>query len=55
MAGMLIGLGTLLILYMILGDMGPAMVISLTFIILYSLVKSRSELNSDNNKEDENN
>lgn len=54
MAGMLIGLGTLLILYMILGDMGPAMVISLTFIILYSLVKSRSELNSDNNKEDEN-
>lgn len=44
MAVMLLGMGTLLLLYMVLGDMGPALVVSLTFIVLYSLIKSRVEL-----------
>lgn len=37
------GILFLLGLYLGLGDMGPAMVMTLTFIVLYSLVKSRSE------------
>ena len=37
------GLGVLMVLYMALGDMGPALVIAFTFIIMYSLVKSKAE------------
>lgn len=37
------GIILLLVLYLGLGDMGPAMVMTLTFIVLYSLIKSRSE------------
>lgn len=44
MVVMLFGMGMLLMLYMILGDMGPALVVSLTFIVLYSLIKSRVEM-----------
>lgn len=44
MAVMILGMGILLLLYMILGDMGPALVVSLTFIVLYSLIKSRMEM-----------
>lgn len=38
----LIGFAVLLLIYLKLGDMGPALVVAMTFIILYSLVKSRT-------------
>lgn len=38
------GLVLLMVLYLFLGDMGPALVISVTFILLYSLVKSKVNL-----------
>lgn len=41
MAGILIGLAVLIVMYLKLSDMGPALVVSLTFIILYSMIKSR--------------
>lgn len=41
---MILGLGGLMLLYLILGDMGPALVLAFTFIILYSIVKSKVEL-----------
>ena len=43
MAGMLCCLGCLMGMYFRLGDLGPALLISLSFILLYSLVKSRIE------------
>ena len=43
------GIILLLVLYLGLGDMGPAMVMTLTFIVLYSLIKSRSETKGDMN------
>lgn len=44
MLGILGGLAALVLLYMYLGDMGPAMVLTFTFIILYSIIKSKVEL-----------
>ena len=44
MFGILGGLAALVLLYMYLGDMGPAMVLTFTFIILYSIIKSKVEL-----------
>lgn len=41
MAGIVLGLLLLIVMYLKLSDMGPALVVSLTFIILYSLIKSR--------------
>lgn len=38
----------LLGIYMILGDMGPAMIVILTFIIIYSIVKSRKTIQGCN-------
>lgn len=38
---MAVGIAALLAIYIGLGDMGPAMIITLTFIVLYSLIKSR--------------
>lgn len=38
----LVGFAVLLLVYLKLGDMGPALVVAMTFIILYSLVKSRT-------------
>lgn len=38
----LAGFAVLLLVYLKLGDMGPALVMAMTFIILYSLVKSRT-------------
>lgn len=35
----ILGLGLLLIIYLKLGDMGPALVIAITFIIIYSMVR----------------
>ena len=40
----LIGLGILMGLYLILGDMGPALILAFTFIILYSVIKSKIDL-----------
>lgn len=42
-----VGLGVLMALYMALGDMGPALVIAFTFIILYSIIKSKTQLTND--------
>ncbi len=44
LATILIGMVTLVLLYLRLGDMGPAMVLTFTFILLYSIVKSKVEL-----------
>lgn len=41
--GVLLGIGTLLVVYMALGDMGPAMVLGISFILLYSIVKSKEQ------------
>ena len=45
------GLLSLMFLYAILGDMGPGLVIGVTFVLLYSLVKSK--VNLDNLDEDD--
>ena len=39
-----IGLSLLMGMYLVLGDMGPALVLAFTFIILYSIVKSKVDL-----------
>lgn len=39
-----IGLGILMGLYLVLGDMGPALVLAFTFILLYSIIKSKVDL-----------
>ena len=44
MMSILIGLGLLMGLYLVLGDMGPALVLAFTFIILYSVIKSKVDL-----------
>lgn len=44
MMSILIGLGLLMGLYLRLGDMGPALVLAFTFIILYSVIKSKVDL-----------
>lgn len=40
----IIGLGLLMGIYLVLGDMGPALVLAFTFIILYSVIKSKIDL-----------
>lgn len=47
----IIGLIVLMAMYLKLGDMGPGLVIGITFIILYSLIKSKVHL--DNLKEED--
>lgn len=44
MMSIFIGLGVLLGLYLVLGDMGPALVLAFTFILLYSIIKSKIDL-----------
>lgn len=44
MMSIFIGLGLLMGLYMVLGDMGPALVLAFTFILLYSIIKSKIDL-----------
>ena len=44
LAAILLGLGALMGLYLILGDMGPALVLAFTFIVLYSIIKSKVDL-----------
>lgn len=48
MAVMLMAMGCLMTLYMLNSDMGPALVVVLTFIILYSMVKSRIAIDHNN-------
>ncbi len=45
MGWIILGLGALMGLYLILGDMGPALVLAFTFILLYSMIKSKVDLN----------
>lgn len=46
-----LGLGILMLMYLLLGDMGPALVLAFTFIFLYSMVKSKVDLeNSHENQ-----
>lgn len=44
LSAIIIGLGALVAMYFVLGDMGPALVLAFTFIILYSIVKSKVDL-----------
>lgn len=44
---MLVGLFSLMLLYLLLGDMGPALVLALTFIILYAIVTSKVNENEN--------
>lgn len=44
MMSIFIGLGVLMGLYLRLGDMGPALVLAFTFILLYSIIKSKIDL-----------
>ena len=46
LGGILIGLGFLMGLYLLLGDMGPSMVLAFTFIIMYSVIKSKVDVDS---------
>lgn len=51
MIGMISGFIFLMFIYILLQDLGPAMVVSFTFIILYSIIKSKVDLkglDSDN-------
>lgn len=52
LSSIIFGIGFLLVLYFVLGDMGPALVLSFTFIILYSIIKSKVDLKglTDDNK-----
>lgn len=45
MLGMIFGFAFLMLIYVLLQDLGPAMVVSFTFIILYSIIKSKVDLN----------
>lgn len=46
MGAMIGGVLCLMVMYMLNSDMGPALVVSLTFIVLYSLVKSKVVFNN---------
>ena len=53
MTGMILGFLFLMFIYILLQDLGPAMVVSFTFIILYSIIKSKVDLkglDSDNSE-----
>lgn len=47
----IVGLAVLLVMYLALGDMGPGLVIGVTFILLYSLVKSKVDLEGAGDKD----
>ena len=51
LGAILLGLIFLMGLYLLLGDMGPAMVLSFTFIIMYSIIKSKVDLDGLSEKE----
>ena len=47
LAGILLGLGFLMGLYLLLGDMGPSMVLAFTFLIMYSVIKSKVDVDEN--------
>lgn len=51
MISIFVGLGILMGLYLVLGDMGPALVLAFTFIILYSIIKSKVDLENLNEED----
>ena len=51
MISIFVGLGILMGLYLVLGDMGPALVLAFTFIILYSVIKSKIDLENLNTED----
>lgn len=46
LAWLLVGMVVLMVIYAGLGDLGPALVVGITFVILYSLVKSKVNLDN---------
>ena len=52
LGAILLGLIFLMGLYLLLGDMGPAMVLSFTFIIMYSIIKSKVNLEGLSEKDE---
>ncbi|MBQ8542660.1 MAG: FtsW/RodA/SpoVE family cell cycle protein [Bacteroidaceae bacterium] len=44
LTSVILGLGCLMVIYLKLGDMGPSLVLAFTFILLYSLIKSKIDL-----------
>jgi cell division protein FtsW (lipid II flippase)/cell division protein FtsI/penicillin-binding protein 2 len=52
LGGIISGLIFLMGLYLLLGDMGPAMVLSFTFIIMYSIIKSKVDLEGLSEKDE---
>lgn len=44
-----LGLGGLMVLYLVLEDMGPGLVLGVTFVILYSLIKSKISFDEGGN------
>lgn len=44
LGGIILGLGFLMGMYLLLGDMGPSMVLAFTFIIMYSVIKSKVDI-----------
>ena len=44
---LILGFGILMVLYIVLQDLGPAMVIIFTFIILYSIIKSKDKIDKN--------
>lgn len=51
LSALIVGLMILMVMYLILGDMGPGLVLALTFIILYSVIKSKIDLDKVSEKE----
>lgn len=44
MLGIIVGLSSLMVIYFILGDMGPGLVLGITFVLLYSFSKSKQDI-----------
>lgn len=51
LAGLFVGIALLLGLYVVLGDMGPGIVLTVTFVFFYSIVKSKVYLDNVPEKE----
>lgn len=53
MLWMLLGFAALMLVYVFLQDLGPAMVVAFTFIILYSIIKSKVEIKALNEENED--
>lgn len=49
MTGIILGLLLLMLIYVVLGDMGPGLVLGITFVLLYSFSKSKQDLRDKEN------